>query len=170
MSHASNGTAHRDWNSYQRSCAAEYRALHTEKRQQTPQPAAPKQPAKKAAAGGPSTTKGDAKRLVQKQLKTETKRQRITGKQSAAALNRGSVSSDAFRRERDAANTEATRKRLREITRHTNAESARTKAFKSVTEQLRDGRAGKPPRPGSRKPLVAKQTAAPKAVRAARRN
>jgi hypothetical protein len=152
-----------DWNSYQKACAADYKAMQAE---QKPPPSAPKLPAKKA---GPSKAKSEAKKLVQKQVKTETKRQRLTGKQSASALNRGSASSDAFRRDRDAANTEATRKRLQGMTRHSNAESARTKAFKSVTDQLRDGRAGKPSRPGSRKPLVGKQAANPKAVRAARR-
>jgi hypothetical protein len=168
MAHPSNGAAHRDWNAHQKSCAAEYKAQQAGQAPRTqPKPAAPKHPAKKA---GPSTTKSDAKKLVQKQLKTETKRQRLTGKQSSTALNRGSASSDAFRRERDAANTEATRKRLQGITRHSNAESAKTKAFKSVSDQLRDGRAGKPPGPGSRKPIVGKQASpAPKAGRAARR-
>ena len=166
MAPASSEAAHRDWNSYQKSCAAEYKATRSE--QKAPSPAAPTPPSRKAA--GPSKAKSEAKKLAQKQVKTEAKRQRLTGKQSAAALNRGSASSDAFRRERDAANTEATRKRLREITRHSNAESVRTKAYKSVSDQLRDGRAGKPPRPGSRKPLVGKQAApAPKAVRATRR-
>jgi hypothetical protein len=162
MTQPSAGTSHGDWNSYQRSCAAEYKAMQTDQKQR-PQPAAPKPPAKKAA--GPSKTKSDTKKLVQKQLKTETKRQQSTRKQTAAALNRGSALSDEFRRDRDAANTEATRKRLQKMTRHSDAESARTKAYKSVSDQLRDGRAGKPPRPGSRKPLVGKQAGASKAAR-----
>jgi hypothetical protein len=162
MAPASSKAAYRDWNSYQKSCATEYRATHAEQKPTTPKP-----PSRKAE--GPSKTKRDTKKLVQKQLKTETKRQRCTCKQSAAALNRGSASSDTFRRERDAANAEATRKRLREITRHSDAESAKTKTFKSVFDQLRDGRAGKPPRSGARKPLVGKQAApTPKVVRATR--
>jgi hypothetical protein len=163
---ASTGTAHRDWNSHQRACADEYKALHAEKKQPKPKPATPMQPVKKA--GAPSKAKSDSKKLVQKQLKTETKRQRLTGKQSAAALNRGSASSDALRRERDAANTEAMRKKLQKMTRHSHTESAKTKAFKSVFDQIRDGRAGKPPRPGSRKPLVGKQ-AVPNPARTANR-
>jgi len=166
MAPASSEAAHGDWNSYQKSCAAGYRAMRSEQR--TPSPADPTLPSRKAV--GPSKAKSEVKKLAQKQVKTEARRQRLTGKQSTAALNRGSASSDAFRRERDAANTEAMRKRLGEITRHSGAENVRTKAFKSVSDQLRDGRAGKPPRPGSRKPLVGKQAApAPKAVRAARR-
>jgi hypothetical protein len=145
MTQPSAAATHSDWNSYQRSCAAEYKALQAGQAPRTqPKPAVPKQLAKKA---GPSKTKSDAKKLVQKQLKTESKRQRLTGKQSTAALNRGSALSDEFRRDRDAANTEATRKRLQKMTRHSDAESARTKAYKSVSDQLRDGRAGKPPRP-----------------------
>jgi hypothetical protein len=144
MAPTSSEAARGDWNSYQKSCAAEYKAMRPE--QKTPSPAAPTPPSMKAA--GPGKTKSETKKLVQKQVKTEARRQRLTGKQSAAALNRGSASSDAFRRERDAANTEATRKRLREITRHSDAENVRTKAFKSVSDQLRDGRAGKPSPPG----------------------
>jgi hypothetical protein len=165
MAPASSEAAHGDWNSYQKACAANYKAMQVERNR--PQPATPTPPARKAA--GSSKTKSDAKGLVQKQPKTETKRQRLTGKQSAAALNRGSASSDAFRKERAAANTEATRKRLHGMTRQSNAESVSAKAYKSVSDQLRDGRAGRPPRPGARKPLVGKQAApAPKVARATR--
>ncbi len=114
MVQTSDGAANNDWISFMRACAVEYKKRQSEK---AGVPSRRQGKTARGKVGEPANHNGKTvqgkggKRAAQDAVAEETKRARLVGKRSVAALNKAASAADDFRKERDDTNN-TSRKRI----------------------------------------------------------